>query len=153
MSAPPWVYDDGGRAAAGYRGTAPGDCAVRAAAIASGLPYRQVYDLVNELAQRERTGKRKRGRSHARTGVYSGLMQWLLRDTWHWRWVPTMQIGSGCKVHVRADELPDGPLVLNLSKHYAAWVDGAVRDTHDPSRDGTRCVYGFWWPGPEAVQP
>ena len=21
---------------------------------------------------------------------------------------------------------------------------GAVRDTYDPSRDGTRCVYGYW---------
>lgn len=22
--------------------------------------------------------------------------------------------------------------------------DGVIRDTHDPSRDGTRCVYGYW---------
>jgi hypothetical protein len=26
-----------------------------------------------------------------------------------------------------------------------AVVDGVVRDTHDSSRDGTRCVYGFWF--------
>jgi hypothetical protein len=58
-----------------------------------------------------------------------------------------MQIGSGCQVHMRDGELPsDGPLVLSLSKHYCAVVDGVIRDTHDPSRDGTRCVYGYWQP-------
>jgi len=35
-------------------------------------------------------------------------------------------------------------LILSLSKHLAAMVDGVVHDTHDPSRGGTRCVYGYW---------
>jgi hypothetical protein len=34
--------------------------------------------------------------------------------------------------------------VVALSKHYAAVVDGVVHDLYDPSRDGTRCVYGYW---------
>jgi hypothetical protein len=38
-----YVFDDGGRAAAGFRGEAPGDCVVRAIAIAIDLPYRDVY--------------------------------------------------------------------------------------------------------------
>lgn len=38
---------------------------------------------------------------------------------------------------------PDGPETATYSV-YAAVVDGVVRDTHDPSRDGTRCVYGYW---------
>lgn len=37
-------FDDGGRAAAGYKGTT-GDCACRAIAIASGRPYQEIYDL------------------------------------------------------------------------------------------------------------
>ena len=41
-------YNDGGRAAAGYKGTA-GDCGVRAIAIVTGLPYQDVYDMVNNL--------------------------------------------------------------------------------------------------------
>ena len=35
--------NDGGRAAAGYKGKA-GDCVVRSIAIVSGLPYQKIYD-------------------------------------------------------------------------------------------------------------
>ena len=48
-----WVYDDGGRKAAGFRGDA-GDCVMRSIAIATRLPYEHVYALLNEQAQRER---------------------------------------------------------------------------------------------------
>ncbi len=56
----------------------------------------------------------------------------------------SMQIGSGCKVHLRADELTSGRLVANVSRHFVAVIDGVIHDTHDCSRDGTRCVYGYW---------
>jgi len=55
-----------------------------------------------------------------------------------------MQIGSGCTVHVKKDELPEGRLILRLSKHYAAFIDGELHDSFDSSRNGTRCVYGYW---------
>jgi hypothetical protein len=61
-----------------------------------------------------------------------------------WIWAPTMQIGQGCTVHLRADELPSGRLITRLSKHLCAVIDGTVHDTHDPTRGGTRCVYGYW---------
>jgi hypothetical protein len=57
-----------------------------------------------------------------------------------------MHIGSGCTVHLRAGELPEGPLVASLSRHLVAVVDGVIRDTHNPDRDGTPCVYGYWQP-------
>lgn len=66
-----WVYDDGGRKAAGRTGTA-GDCVVRAVAIALERPYQEVAGLVNLLAKRERRGKLKRGISSASSGVYIG---------------------------------------------------------------------------------
>jgi hypothetical protein len=135
-------FNDGGRKAAGYRGKT-GDCVVRSVAIATGLPYQQVYDLVNQLGAGERTGKRKRGKSSARTGVYKDTTRKLL-ESLGWQWTPTMQIGSGCTVHLRSDELPSGRLVVSVSKHLTAVIDGVVHDTHDPSRRGTRCVYGFW---------
>jgi hypothetical protein len=139
----PYVPDDGGREAAGFRGYT-GDCAARSAAIASGRPYREMYDAINELAQRERRGRRKRGTSNARLGVYTPTMHRLMESLGA-TWTPTMQIGSGCRVHVRADELPArGRLVLNLSRHFAAVIDGVLHDTHDCSREGTRCVYGYW---------
>ena len=137
-----WVYDDGGRAAAGYRG-ATGDCATRAIAIATRLPYQEVYDCINRIAARERIGKRKRSKSDARTGVYTPTVRRYLASI-GWVWTPTMQIGSGCRVHLDADELPDGRLVVVVSRHYVAMIDGVIHDTHDPSRAGTRCVYGYF---------
>lgn len=55
-----------------------------------------------------------------------------------------MKIGSGCKGHLRSEELPPGRLIVSVSKHVVAVIDGIIHDTHDPSRDGTRCVYGYW---------
>ena len=55
-----------------------------------------------------------------------------------------MSIGSGCKVHLKADELPSGNIIVALSKHYCAVIDGVIHDTHDCSRNETRCVYGYW---------
>ena len=57
-----WHYSDGGRAAAGYKGTTD-DCVTRAVAIAADLPYQRVYEAINKLAKTERQGSRKRGRS------------------------------------------------------------------------------------------
>ena len=55
-----------------------------------------------------------------------------------------MQIGSGCTVHLRDGELPMGRLLVSVSKHLVAVIDGVIHDLSDPSRNGTRCVYGFW---------
>jgi hypothetical protein len=92
----PFEQDDGGRAAAGFRGTT-GDCVTRAIAIAAQRDYREVYDALHEAA---------------------------LSDAAYMR--------------------PPGRLVVRLSKHVAAVVDGVLHDTYDCSRGGTRCVYGYW---------
>ena len=137
-----WTFADGGRGSAGYKGQV-GDCVTRAIAIATEQPYQAVYDTLNTLARRERVGVRKTRISSARLGVY--------RDTAHkyllslgWTWTPTMKIGQGCQVHLRPEELPAGRLVVNLSKHFSAVIDGVIYDLYDSSRDGTRCVYGYW---------
>jgi len=135
-------YDDGGRTEAGYKGET-GDCVTRAIAIATGKPYREVYDALNALAVTERRGKRKRGKSSARSGVYRATYQNYL-ESLGWKWTPTMFIGQGCKVHLQSDELPVGRLIVSVSRHMVAVIDGVIHDTHDPSRDGTRCVYGYW---------
>jgi hypothetical protein len=137
-----YVYDDGGRAQAGYKGQA-GDCTVRAIAIATELPYQEVYD---ELSHRVKNGPQRKGRlpkASARNGVPMSVTRKYM-ESLRWEWTPTMQIGSGCQVHLRADELPAGRLVVRVTKHLAAVVDGVIHDTHDPSRDGTRCVYGYF---------
>ena len=136
-----FVFDDGGREAAGYKGRA-GDCAVRAVAIATKRPYREVYDAINVFANKERPRGNKK-RSSARSGVYKPTLDRYLSSI-GWVWVPTMTVGSGCRVHLRSSELPDGAIIVRLSRHYAAVIDGVLHDSYDCSRDGSICVYGYW---------
>ena len=137
-----WVYDDGGRAAAGFKGNT-GDCVTRAIAIATGKPYQEVYDLVNAHGKEERPAQRQRRRSAARTGVQKRTTRRIMAEL-GWEFVPLMGIGTGCQVHLKAEELPPGRIVVKLSRHVCAVVDGVIHDTHDPSRDSTRCVYGYY---------
>ncbi len=137
-----FVFHDGGRTAAGYKGST-GDCVTRSIAIATGKPYQEVYDALNRFAQAESLGKRKRRRSNSRTGVFRATYQRYL-ESLGWRWTTTMTIGSGCKVHLRASELPRGPLLVKVSRHLTAVIDGVLYDTHNCSRGGTRCVYGYF---------
>jgi len=136
-------YDDGGREAAGFSGKNAGDCVTRAICIASGKPYFDIYVTINLLAKHERTGCRKSGTSSANVGVYRTTYNKVLKQLGA-KWVPTMGIGTGCKVHLRDGELPMGKLVASVSKHLVAVIDGVIHDTFDCSRDGTRCVYGYW---------
>jgi hypothetical protein len=157
-----WVYDDGGRSDAGFRGEAS-DCVCRSIAIATERAYREVYDALNETAKGEKSRRGRLGMlaatgrgSSARNGVWRDTIRHYM-DAIGWEWVPTMRIGSGCTVHLLADELPTGRLVVSVSKHLTAVIVresrdvdgrttryGTVHDTHDPRRDGNRCVYGYW---------
>ena len=137
-----FVFHDGGRVAAGYRGKT-GDCVTRSIAIATGKTYQEVYDALNGLAQGERISKRKKRRSSSRTGVYRRTYQRYL-ESLGWQWTATMSIGSGCLVHLRASELPAGPLLVRVSRHLTAVIDGVLYDTHNCSRGGMRCVYGYF---------
>lgn len=137
-----YQYNDGGRAAAGFKGAA-GDCVTRAIAIACGLPYGQVYAMINQASAQETVRSRQRRRSSARTGVYKDTTRKVLHGL-GWTWTPTMGIGQGCSVHLRQGELPAGRLIVKLSGHLVAVIDGTIHDTFDPSRQGSRCVYGYW---------
>jgi hypothetical protein len=144
-----FVHNDGGRAAAGFNRLAVhGDCVARSVAIASGRPYAEVHAALAAGNAAERITKRT-GRHAGKRSADHGIhvkRKWFktYMASLGFTWVPTMEIGGGCKVHLRADELPTGRLVVQVSKHMCAVVDGVVHDTHDPSRDGTRAVYGYW---------
>ena len=48
-----FIFNDGGRKAAGYHGHT-GDCVTRSIAIVTGKPYKEVYDAINQLSENER---------------------------------------------------------------------------------------------------
>lgn len=136
-----WIYHDGGRERAGFRGKAK-DCVARAIAIATGDEYDTVYAALACAAKTERP-RNSRGNSHPGAGVRRATYQEYLARR-GWQWVPTMGIGTGCKVHLRDGELPMGTLLVKVSGHLCAVIDGVIYDTRDPSRGGTRCVYGYF---------
>lgn len=134
-----WIYDDGGRKDAGYRGDT-GDCVTRAIAIATQDDYQRVYAILHGLARdRGATGRKASPRNGVARKDYDRYLTAI-----GWTWTPTMGIGTGCTTHLTADELPSGRIIARLSRHLCAVIDGVVHDTFDPSRDGTRCVYGYW---------
>ncbi len=137
-------FNDGGRAAFGHSGRA-NDCVTRAVAIATSKPYQEVYDALNRLSDSERFGKRKKMKSNSESGVFRSTWQRHM-ESLGWTWKPTMAIGSGCRVHLRASELPRGVLLVRVSRHLTAVIDGVIHDTHDCSRNGRRCVYGYFVP-------
>lgn len=135
-------FNDGGRQEAGYKGYA-GDCVCRAIAIAIEKPYKEVYESLKELSKEERITKKRKKQSSVRDGCDRVTYDKYLKSL-DWKWVPTMLIGQGCKVHLKENELPKGRLILRLSKHLTCVIDGIINDTYDPSRDETRCVYGYY---------
>jgi hypothetical protein len=141
-----WQYNDGGREAAGFKGKA-NDCVTRAIAIVTGRPYREVYDEINRFrkdTERMTIGRKATGfRSSARTGVYKNTTRRYLVKL-GFKWTPTMKIGQGTNTHLKADELPAGRIIVKLSGHVAAVIDGVLQDTYDCSRNETRCVYGYY---------
>jgi hypothetical protein len=157
-----FIYNDGGRKDAGYKGIA-GDCVCRSISIAAGVPYQQVYDRLSQgnAGQRitryqskmiqlnpyyaDKLKKKYKKVKTAAAGI-SVKRKWFKQymNDLGFVWVPTMLIGQGCKVHLAAGELPAGRLVVMVSKHATAVIDNVIHDTHDPSREGTRCVYGYY---------
>lgn len=141
-----WKFNDGGRSEY-FKGTG-GDCVARAISIASGIDYMEVYNRLAEGVQTQRKSKR----SSSSTGKKTALHGINVKRKWFkdymtelgFEWTPCMSIGSGCKFHFTSEEMPSGRIVASLSKHYSVMIDGIINDTYDPSRDGTRCVYGYY---------
>jgi hypothetical protein len=166
-----FTYHDGGRAEAGLKGEA-GDCVARAIAIVTQKPYVEVYArlAIGNLRERK-TGGKLSGRRTARAGIHTSR-QWFkdYMKQLGFVWTPTMGIGTGCRVHLADGELPMGRLVVAVSRHVTAVIDGVIYDTYDPQREGEtvyghppvidpidgqlrnpiihigggRCVYGYW---------
>lgn len=156
-----YVYNDGGRSQAGYKGDTR-DCVVRAIAIATLQPYKEIYDDLFNLAKNYGSRKTKktlkiRRNASPRTGVHKEIYQPYLLGL-GFEWFPQMKIGQGCTVHLHKDELPKGRLIVVLSRHLTAVIDGRIHDIYNPQRGSevgkkngvnyikkeTRCVYGYY---------
>ena len=140
-------YNDGGRSDY-FKGTG-GDCVTRAITIVTELDYKEVYDRLANSNKTQRQGKHQSkctsGKKTALHGIYT-KRKWFkdYMNELGFKWTPTMLIGQGCKTHLISDELPNSRIICVVSKHYMAVINGVINDTSDCSREGTRCVYGYW---------
>jgi len=123
-----WVYDDGGRARAGYEFHSAGDCVSRAIAIATQMPYEMVVDIVDKACHGYR--------GSSQSGVFDPTIKGILTSL-GWKRTTT-------KAHLNSDEFPPGRLLLEVNRHLVAMVDGVIHDTYDPSEHGSRRVYAYW---------
>jgi len=130
MTTATFIYNDGGRKDAGYKGTA-GDCAARAMAIALEIPYKQAYD---ELARAHRA---RTGQKTARKGIYKDDFETVLA-LYGWVWHPAPKL-NGRKA--RCGDMPEGKVIARMARHYAAVIDGVVHDSWDSTG---KMIYGYW---------
>lgn len=122
-------YNDGGRAAAGFKGVA-GDCGARAMAIALGLDYKAVY---KELAQANAdNGRSKSARNGINKDIYSEVLK---RYGWVWHKAPQF-VGR----KARCSDLT-GVVIAKQARHFVAVIDGVAQDIWNCTE---RMVYGYW---------
>lgn len=126
-----YIKTDGGRSKY-FKGTT-GDCVVRAIAIASGRNYKEIY---NTLRKRMPKG------SSPRNGVPKKIYHTYIIEELGYQWVPFVGIGTGCKVHLKEDELPTGTIICRLSKHLTCVKNHVIYDMFHPGIN--RCVYGIY---------
>ena len=125
-----YKHNDGGREAAGYKGTA-GDCGARAMAIALQLDYKSVY---KELSQANAdNGRSKSARSGIMKDTYTEVLK---RHGWIWMKAPTFE---GRKA--RCSDMPKGRVIAKQARHFVAVIDGVANDSWNCTE---RMVYGYW---------
>jgi hypothetical protein len=158
----PVSHDDGGRERAGLPTVRrQGDCVVRAIAIATLTPYAVVREQLSRRIAAELVDFLPRRVEDALAhgddvadllprffavdyGVARAAYEPHLLEL-GWRWEPLMGIGTGCRYHLAVGELPSTCIAV-ASRHVVAVMAGRVRDIGDPTRNGTRCVYGVYHP-------
>lgn len=122
--------DDGGRAAAGYKGKAR-DCVVRAISIAEGRDYSDVYrDLGQASKQYASTHNNKVARkiehcgSSPRNGVFKEVyMEYLKSRGWRY-------ISHGAnRLDLRL--APFGRVIIRTNKHLVTMLDHVIHDSFD----------------------
>ena len=124
-----FIFNDGGRKAAGYKGVA-NDCGARAMSIALSLNYKSVY---KELAQ---ANKDCGGKRSAREGLYRNVYSDVLKK-YGWIWMKAPKF-AGRKA--RCSDL-QGTVIAKLAHHFVAVINGVPQDIFDCSN---KMVYGYW---------
>ena len=124
------IYNDGGRAKAGYKGKA-GDCVVRAIAIATASDYKEIYNLVAAANKDFGFGK------SARNGIHKQVSSYVLKNLgFKWCAAPKF-VGRKARTY----DMPNGIVIAKQAHHLVCVIDGIAFDTFDSTK---KMVYGYW---------
>lgn len=128
---------DGGRADAGFKGSA-GDCVTRSIAIALQLPYRKTYTELGELMGEMSMGLE----TTPRNGVYAPVYcAYLTQRGWK------LQITKDAYL----DDIPrKGTYIANCKNHLVCVTDGVVLDAWDSrkcnrTKSGSPTMKGYFF--------
>ena len=131
-----YEYDDGGRQAAGYKGST-GNCVVRAIAITTDFGYQHVYDAMADAmkcAGYARSGnayatrKRKDGKPAKGNGLNGRQVQEMVLRHFGFEKV---KLAKGPRPTYAEAHKAYGECIVSTTKHMAALKGGALRDTFD----------------------
>lgn len=167
-----FIYNDGGRSMY-FKADNVGDCCSRAICNATGKDYKEVYSRLKELTELEvqRLERKSNSKNLSHWKQYrnslkaAAMKKANVRNGTAWKVVDKYlkEIGwvrhslkSG-QMHFTADELPEGNLIVKLSKHLTNVKDKIIYDTYDCSKkvfydrytgdkvvNERRVVYTYW---------
>jgi len=126
--------DDGGRSAAGFKGSA-GDCVTRAIAIAEFRDYNEVREeLMAEkrswmAKSRSRSAKKAKSAS-VRNGTEAKVYRPYLEKR-GWVRKTLVKFGDPSRKKMVPEEIPLGNVIVEIPKHVIAIKDHVVHDTFD----------------------
>jgi len=134
-----FIYDDGGRAEAGYRAKGVGDCVPRAIAIATGTPYKKVLGDLYLQQKILYWNAYSRSNPHPTQGTHPAVYGKYLEGL-GWK-----RVYPKGKLRFRKDNLPKRKkVIVQLDSHLAAVIDGKLRDTYESSKQGEKFIRGYW---------
>jgi hypothetical protein len=129
-----FVYDDGGREASGVNTEADDlfGCVCRAITIASQRPYREVFDDLRKIGWFPGVARKDAsGQLHPHLEDEAERIEKYLGER-GWTWVQTKWPGQpGPPLCIGT--LPGGRLIVRVSHHLAAVIDGELHDINSPS--------------------
>lgn len=132
-----WIYNDGGRAQAGYKGTAK-DCVARSIAIATGESYKSVYKALADMMSAHGYSR------SARNSIPTSICKKYL-EAQGFEYIDATPLGAEQGTTFDKAQLPmRGTIILHMKRHVCAVIDGVINDTYESTEAGTRPVFGYW---------
>jgi hypothetical protein len=138
-----FIETDGGRKAAGFVGTT-GDCVTRALTIATGEPYKQVYQELFDIAKEySKTQSTPTARSIARRGatprrgVHKEVYDIFLKKR-GWGYLPRTNKQGRAEVTLHECTFdPAKTYIVSVRRHLTVIKGGTLLDSYDPT-DGEK---------------